>query len=305
MIETEHKDVVIVGAGMGGVSAAIWGHRLGVPCFLLEQQEQIGGQLQHIHNIIPDYPGLVCDGAEFSAQLCSQLTQLGIVPQLGGSVQDVDVKSRSIRVGGQWISCKAMVVATGLRKRHLRADGAEALMGRGLAMSFSGQREMFAGRKICLVGGGDGAFENALMMVESCPHVTIVCRGRHPRARSSFLERVQAHPAIDILLESEVVAVEGTSWVEAVRIQGPTSCERLAVEAVLVKIGMEPQVEWLKGTGVAQQHGYLQVNHAQQTSIPWIWAVGDVCTPLDPSLSVAAGQACLAMRSIERYLCSV
>lgn len=306
MIETKQADVVIVGAGMGGVSAAIWGHRLELSCLLLEQGNQIGGQLHLMHNVIPDYPGILCNnGGEFSEHLSTQLDRLDIVPQLRGTVQDVDVTGRRVLVNREWISCKALVVATGLRRRRLAVSGADAFLGKGVSMTFSGQREMFRGRRSCIVGGGDGAFENALMMSEICPRVVLVYRGAAPRARTSFQEQVKANPSIELRLHSEVVALEGTDWVEAVEVQGPSERERLDVEAVLVKIGMETQIDWLKSAALETKNKYLQVNHEQRTSAPWIWAVGDVCTPVDPSLSVAAGQACIAMRSIERFLRSV
>lgn len=305
MAEIEKVDVVIVGGGMAGIAAALWGKRLDLQCVVLEQAERLGGQLHKIYNIIPDYPGLVCDGAGVVAQLEQQLNALEIVPRRNAEVLGVDWETKTIQCETGAIQAQALVVATGLEQRRLGVAGSEPLLGKGVYLSYNGHKEAFAGRRACIVGGGDGAFENAVMMAGVCPHVTIVYRGTSPRARRSFQEEVEQLPNVDVVYESNVVRVNGEEGVSGVEIHGPTGSSVLDVDVVLVKLGMEPRTRWMGDQRPECERGYLKVNASQQTSIPWVWAVGDVCTPLDPSLSVAAGQACLAMRAIERELCSV
>lgn len=304
-METEAVDVVIVGAGMAGVASALWGHRLDLSFVLLEESERWGGQLHCIHNPIPDYPGLQTDGAGFVEQLQAQMDALGVAPLIDTAVDAVDWKRQIVRSGERAWRARALVIATGLRKRPLPAPGAERLLGKGLEMTFSGAREAFAGRRACVVGGGDGAFENALMMAEVCPQVSILYRGDQVRARESFQQEVAEHPNIEVCLCTDVLEVHGDERVAGLTVRTPEGQARWDTEAVLVKIGMEPQVEWLGDDGPEQSEGYLRVDREQRTTLSWVWAVGDVCSPRDPSLSVAAGQACVAMRAIERTLGSV
>ncbi|TNE52216.1 MAG: NAD(P)/FAD-dependent oxidoreductase [Deltaproteobacteria bacterium] len=305
MSKAQVVDVVIVGAGMAGLAAALWGKRLGLECVVLEQSQQLGGQLHKIHNTIPDYPGLVCDGAGLVTQLESQLNALEIAPRCNAMVQRVDWENQVVVCDEVQFETQALVIATGLEQRRLRVPGSEKWEDAGVYLSYNGHKEEFAGRAACIVGGGDGAFENATMMADECPHITIVYRGTSPRARQSFQEQVDGLSNVEVLYESDVVKVNGEESVTGVEIQGPDGTRSLEVEAVLVKIGMEPRTRWMGENSPKLSKGYLTVDASQQTSLPWVWAVGDVCTPQDPSLSVAAGQACLAMRAIERRLSSV
>lgn len=322
-------DILIVGAGMAGVSAALWAQRLGLSCVVLEQAAQMGGQLHKIYNTIPDYPGVWCDGQGFLARLREQCQAFQIVPICNTTVERVWTETESrmwAKQTGQteqtgqveqeemveyrYVTCseqrvmgtRALVVASGLQARRWQVPVAGRFIREGVFYTFSGQREAFVGKHACVLGGGDGAFENALMMAEVCPRVTILCRGQKPRARLHFQERVASHPRIDLRLGCNILSVRGQQQVEEIELQDREGFHTLPVEVILVKIGMEPQSQWLREICKQDREGYLCVDGEQRTSDAWIWAVGDVCTPRDPSLSVAAGQACVAIRSIERTL---
>lgn len=295
-------EVAIVGGGVGGVAAALWCHRLALDCVLLEGGSRLGGQLFHIHNTIPDYPGVLCDGAGFAEHLTSQLSALDIVPQLDAIVQEVCLESGDVHTTRGLVKAKALIVATGSRRRRLPVPGAKRLLGRGVSYTYSGNRGMFVGRRTCIVGGGDGAFENALMLVDTSPEVTLVMRRRDARARQDFVDAVHLHPRISLVCESQIVSIEGEEHVSSVCLQGPEGTTSIDAEAVLIKIGLEPVVDWLGGCCELGAGGTLVVDQEQRTSHPKVWAVGDVCTAVDPSISVAAGQACFAVRAIKRVL---
>lgn len=301
-------DVAIVGGGVGGVAAALWCARLALRFVLLEQRERLGGQLFYIHNPIPDYLGLHCDGKGFADQLTAQLKALDIVPQLGAAVQEVSLDEGLLQTTAGRVRARAIIAATGATRRRLDVPGIADLDGQGggeksgVYYSFSGHREAFRGRRVCVVGGGDGAFENALMLADCCPQVTIVQRREASRARQDFVDAVAAHPAIAIMRRAQIVRVCGDDGLQGVVIQQDDQERQLDVDILLVKIGLVTVRDWLGDGCQLSSAGTLVVDANQQTSHPRLWAVGDICTPQDPSISVSVGQACLAVRHIQRCL---
>lgn len=298
----EPVEVAIVGGGIGGIATALWCRRLALRCALLERSDRLGGQLHAIHFSIPDFPGVMSDGPGFADKLASQLKQIGIVPQLNTDVQEVDLASGCLLTNQGRLSAQAIVAATGARRRRLSVPGAEALLGKGLSYTFSGDKGTFIGRPICIVGGGDGAFENALHAAACCPHITLVVRSQKSRARKDFIERVMKHPKIEVLFESEVSAIHGEHCVTGASVQTPSGARCLDVKAVLIKIGLETVTSWLPETCKLTEHGTLPVDDSQRTPYPRLWSVGDLCTGIDPSLSAAVGQASMAVRDIKRAL---
>ena len=203
---------------------------------------------------------------------------------------------------GDW-EARAVILATGMCRRRLEVPGFSRLLGKGVSFTASGAREQFEGRRVCIVGGGDGAVENALLLAPHCPEVTILCRGSNSRAQAQFLTRLQEFPQIHLSLGSEVQEILGEERVEAVRWKSPTGEHVTKVGAVLVKIGLVPQLSFLEEDQAERfPSGVLRVDPYQRTTAPMLWAVGDICAARDPSLSVSVGHACLAAREIERTL---
>ena len=310
--KADQYDVMVIGGGVGGISTAIWCERLGLRVALVERA-RLGGQLYMIHKEIPDYPGLWCeDGAALAAKMREHLERLKGIRLLLGEVEEIDAEAGSLRWrgGGGGVhesKAGALVMATGLSRRLLETPDLRGWLGRGVAYSASEDPRIFARHSACVIGGGDGAMDNALWLVEACdcPLVSLVHRGRSLRGRRDFIERVMEHPQIRVYLESHLVACESKEEggrLAAVRIATSQGEERLAVEALLIKIGFAPQTQLLRGKCEMDAQGYLWVDAHQKTSAARLWAVGDLCTPVDPSISVAVGQGCLAAREIARFL---
>jgi thioredoxin reductase (NADPH) len=266
-----------------------------------------------IHKEIPDYPGLWCEnGAVLAAKMQEHVERLKGIRILVGEVEEIDAESGALRWrdGGGGVhesKAGALVMATGLARRPLETPDLRGWLDRGVAYSASEDPRIFARRSVCVIGGGDGAMENALWLVEACgcPSVSLVHRGRSLRGRRDFIERVMEHPQIRVILGSLLVACESEEEggrLTAVRIETPQGEERLAAEALLIKIGFAPQTQLLRGKSEMDAQGYLWVDAHQKTSAGRLWAVGDLCTPVDPSISVAVGQGCLAAREIARFL---
>ncbi len=300
-------DLVIVGAGPAGISAALWAREFDLAVTLVEGAARVGGQLLAIHFHPRDWAGLASgDGPTVAAVMARQLEERGIAASLGDAVTALEPAragtSCAVRTaGGARHEARAVLVATGLRRRHLEVPGERELEGRGVSSSATRDRERFAGRDVLVVGGGDAAFENALILAAAGCRVGIAVRGR-PRARAEFRSRVAAEPRIEVLEGTRVVAIEGEDRVRAVRLSDGLDERVRVVEGVVIKLGATPNTEWCAGALERDADGYLPVDARLRTSAPGVWAAGDVTRPRLPSVPVALGQGALALADIRAVL---
>ena len=302
MEQNEQYDVLIIGGGPAGIAAAIWCARVSLRCLIVEKKNIIGGQLSMIHTEIPDFPGLICSsGAELRRHLESHIEKLDISVQLDSTVLEVHSRNEGFQVHMQdaILSARSIIVATGVARR--RFVPADAFLGAGVSYTASGAIEMFQGRSCAILGGGDGALENALRLSRICPSVHVVVRGKRLRARGHFIEDVQAQSNILVHYSTTVEELIGEERLTSLIVREDGVQKTLAVESFLIKIGFAPVSSI--GTFVlgSTSGGHIQTSATQKTSIEGVWAIGDNCTALDPSLSVAMGQACVAVRDIARY----
>jgi thioredoxin reductase (NADPH) len=299
-------NVIIIGAGMGGCSAALWCKRLELGFTWLEQGPAIGGQLAHVYNPIPDYPGrLAADGAELRAHLQAHLDAEGLAPTLGAAVVEADLAERCVTLAdGTVHRGRAIVLATGVERRRLGVPGEVELTGRGVGGSGRRDRAAYADQAVVVVGGGDSACENALLLAETCRRVTLVHRRGTFRARPAILEAVLRHPRIQVLTDTRVKAVLGTEWLEGLRVDGPGGEQVVVATGLFVRIGYQPVTHLFQRQVRCDPDGYIQVDGNQRTTLPGVYAVGDVCNPVYASLAVAAGQGMIAIKAAARELAS-
>lgn len=300
-------DVVIVGAGPAGASAALWARSLDLVPEVLESAAETGGQLELIHFHPHDLAGVTSgEGAAIAAVLAGQLRDAGIEVLLGAAVVALEdgLETRPpslVTADGARHPGSAVLIASGVRRRRLDIPGERELEGRGVSFSATRDRATLAGRPVVVVGGGDAAFENALILSEAgCP-VTLVVRD-HLRARPEFRGRVARDPRIEVLADAHLTAIRGRERVTAVEIaSGGRTFERPA-EGVVIKVGVIPNTEWCAGALDLDPEGYLRVDATLRTSRPRVWAAGDVTHPILSGIAVAIGQGALAMGAIRSVL---
>ncbi len=298
-------DVLIIGAGPAGISAARWCDELGLDTLVLEQSEEVGGQLLAIHHPIENYLGVrVANGRELRDRFVEQTKDCDFDLWTNVEIESVDLRAKRVTLrSGEELRSIAIIIATGLRRRKLGIPGEDEFVGRGMIES-SGDREAFAGKDVCVIGGGDAAAENALLLAEVCPTVTLVHRGKKPRARREFTEQLHTNHCITVFPESVVQRIIGREWIEAVEIErsGAIKPFQMAVQGVIVRIGFEPNIGLFQDQIERDEQGYPVMNARHETSVENIFAIGDVANQLAPTISSAVGAGTTAAKVIAARL---
>jgi len=295
-------DVIIIGAGPAGLTAALWCDELGLDTLVLEQQEQTGGQLNSIYGPINNYPGMAAaNGREFFAEFASRVDAAEFDIWTGAEIETIGLKTKRIRLrSGEELQSVSIVIATGVRRRQLGVPGETEFVGRGVIESASRDHNQFAGKDVCVIGGGDAAVENALILADVCPTVTLVHRGRTLRARPTLAQQIQGRHCITVFPESVVTRILGSDRVEAVEIRRKEALQpfQMAVQGVVIRIGVQPNIDLFRDELQLDEGGYVVVNNNQETNVANVFAVGDVASPLAPTIIGAAGAGATAAKVI-------
>ena len=296
-------DLLIVGAGPCGVSAALWARSLGLTTILVERDATAGGQLRLVHfapaNVAVAASG---PGTALAARLAAQLVEGGIEARYKSEATAHEGGGPALRTpAGTRLKAAAVLIATGVRRRQLDVPGERELEGRGVSYSATQDRARFAGEEVAVVGGGDAAFENALLLSAVDCHVTLVVRGT-PRARAEFRQRVAGDGHIEVVERTRVIGIEGDHSVRDLRLENERGKFLLPVSGVVIKVGVRPNTEWCGEAVERDEEGYVLVDETFATSHPRVWAAGDVTRPPLFGIAVAAGQGALAAGAIRAAL---
>ncbi|CAN5589501.1 thioredoxin-disulfide reductase [soil metagenome] len=299
-------DVVIIGAGPAGLAAALWCDQLGLDTLILEQSEIVGGQLHSIYGAIENYPGVrALNGAELSARFADEIDNAGFDLWTGVQMANVDLTAKRVSLrSGEQVQSICIIIATGVRRRQLGIPGENEFSGKGIIDSAARDRNLFAGKDVCIIGGGDAAVENALLLADVCPTVTLVHRGKKLGARREFLEQLQTNHCITVFTESAVSRIIGNEEVEAVEILRKDAIKtfQMAVRGVLIRIGVEPNTESFREQVQLDEKGYILVTSQQETTLTNVFAIGDVSNPMAPTISGATGAGATAAKVIAARL---
>ena len=302
----EEREVVVLGSGPAGYTAALYAARANLKPLLLKGLEA-GGQLM-LTTDVENYPGFADGilGPELMDAMEKQAARFEteVVAQ---TVTRVDLSSRPFGVwaGDQEWRAETLIVATGASAKWLDVPGEEQLRGRGVSACATCDGFFFRDRRLVVVGGGDTAMEEATYLTKFASQVTIVHRRHEFRASKIMQERALANPKIDVLWDSVVDEIVGEGAVTAVRLSNVDTGEtsELATDGVFVAIGHTPNTTLLEGQLELTGGGYVVVEEpTTRTSVPGVFAAGDVTDVIYRQAVTAAGQGCKAAIDAERFL---
>jgi len=303
---SEHFDVLIIGGGPGGLAAALWCADLGLKSALFEREIEFGGQMLWTFNTINNYLGISnMTGRELRDRFLQHVENADVKRLSGIAVTDIELAGkRVILADGATFNSAAIIVATGVRRRKLGVPGEDEFAGRGILDSGVKNRAKVGGKIVIIVGGGDAALENAIILSETANEVIVVHRRSEHSARKEFIERANERSNISFIFRATITRIVGESTVTGVELQDAISGHRktLAADAVLIRIGVIPNTELVHGKLALDEYGYIQVNSDCSTDVDGIYAVGDVANRASPTISSAVGMAATAAKSVKNLL---
>ena len=294
-------DVIIIGGGAAGLSAALWCAELKLKTLLLERGAELGGQLLRVYNPIKNHLGIETEnGREMRDVFLQQLENYLFAVRLQTEIEQIDLSDKSVILAGETFRARAIIIATGVRRRKLDVEGEEEFQGKGIMESGARDANSVKNKNVCVVGGGDAALENALILSETAQRVTLIHRREKIRARAEFVAQVKKNSKIEIFTETIVRGIFGNQRVETIELENLKTGKKIEknVEAILIRIGVEPNTNFFGKKLELDEQGYIKITHNCETNIETVYAVGDAANPIAPTISSAVGMGATAAKAI-------
>ncbi len=298
-------DIIIIGSGPAGWTAAVYAVRSNLKTLVISGS-QSGGQLM-LTSDVENYPGFpeAILGPELMERMQQQAERLG-AEVIVDDVSGVDFKRRPFRVfvREQTFEAEAVIIATGASAKWLGLPSETLLRGRGVSSCATCDGFFFRGKKVVVVGGGDTAMEDALYLAKLVEHVTVIHRRNRLRASKIMQDRAFKNPKISFLWNTVVEEVLGEGKVAGVSLKnlGTGEVSTLECKGVFVAIGHEPNTGIFQGQVEMDERGYVRLHGETQTSVPGVFAAGDVDDFKYRQVVTAAGEGCKAAMDAEKYL---
>ncbi len=308
----EIYDVIIVGAGPAGLSAAIYAARARFKVLVLEK-EKIGGQITITSEIV-NYPGIEkIDGTELTEKMRAQAQSFGAEFQIA-KVTDFDLSGdmRIVKTDKGDFKTLGIVLALGANPRMLGFAGEREYKGRGVAYCATCDGEFFTGMDVFVIGGGFAAAEEAVFLTKYARKVTIIVREEDFTCAASVADKAKNHEKIEVHYQTEIVEAAGDRLLQSARFRDNQTGREWTYEApegesfgIFVFAGYVPDTEIVKGKLELDSHGYLITDHNQMTGIPGVYGAGDVCVKNLRQVVTAVSDGAVAATSLEKYVADV
>jgi thioredoxin reductase (NADPH) len=304
---TERFDVVVVGAGPAGLTAAIYAARARLRTLVLDEGLP-GGQVKTTHKV-SNYPGFPEDvkGTELAALFAKQAERFGARIARAVEITDMDLKSpdkRFVLDEEEEVVARAVIVATGAKPRPLGIPGETEFRGRGLSYCATCDGAYYDGKDIHVIGGGNSAVEESLFLTQFAKSVTIIHQFDQFQAEASTAKEAIEHPKIKVLWSHEPRAFMGDGTVDRVQVESLKTHEthELKTDGVFVFVGMIPRTDLLKGVVPLDRWGCVETDDSMATSVPGVYAAGDIRAKRFRQITTAVADGTIAALAVQKYL---
>ena len=300
-------DLVVIGAGLAGLTAALYGARHGLHTAVVDQMGA-GGQIINAERV-EDFPGfpegipgydlgpLVQEQAEAAGAEFVLDTATGLSIEGANRIVTCDAEDE--------LRARAVIVACGSSFRRLGIPGEEQFTGRGVSTCATCDGPFFIDEPVCVIGGGDSALDEALVLANFGSSVTVFHRGGDLEGQDVFRRRIAGSPKIEVVLNATVEAILGDDAVSSVRVAAGGAAAERAMRGVFVYVGLEPNTAFLRGVVELDPAGHVVTDIMMQTSVPGVFAAGDLRQHSVRQLVSAAGDGATAAIAAYRYVKSL
>jgi thioredoxin reductase (NADPH) len=302
----QKNDVIIIGGGPAGLSAAIYTSRDRLDTLLIEKN-LTGGMINEAEKVdnFPGFPEGI-SGMDLTSKMLEQAKKYGL-KDINSEVTSVVIRGKHdflVNTGEGEFAAKSIIIAGGSDKQKMDAPGEVQYIGRGVSYCATCDAPFYTDKIVAVVGGGNSALYEAMHLAKFARKVYIIHRREQLRATPVVQERAKAEPKIEFVLNTIVEAVEGGDFVEKLRIKNAASGQKseLPLDGVFVSIGLKPNTGYLNGVLSLDEHGMIMVNDNMETNVPGIFAAGDIRHNSIRQTIAAAGDGAVAAVNAKKWV---
>lgn len=299
-------DLIIIGSGPAGLSAAVYGKRAGLNLLVIEEKPMSGGQVLNT-DAVDNYLGMPSiNGFDMGMRFKEHADAAGAEYKTASvtSIRDEGSVKAVVTADGTSYEAKALILATGAEHAALGVPGEEAYKGTGVSYCATCDGAFFRKKDVAVVGGGDVAVEDAIYLARLCSKVYLIHRRDSLRAAKGLQDKLMACDNVEILWNRTVQEIYGANLLEGVKLSHVTdgTQEDLSVEGVFIAVGMHPNTEAFRDVVACDEQGYVMAGEDCVTKTPGIFAAGDIRTKQVRQIVTAVADGACAVASVERYL---
>lgn len=298
-------DVIVIGAGPGGMTAALYASRADLSVLVIERGAP-GGQLMNTAEV-ENYPGFASiEGPDLALKMYENSSNFGATHAYGNVVKlETEGSIRKVITEDETYEAKTVIIASGSDHRKIEVPGEEELAGRGVSYCAVCDGAFFKDRHLYVIGGGDSAVEEGLYLTQFASKVTIVHRRDELRAQKILQDRAFKNEKVDFLWNKTPLSINGDGVkVTSLTLKDTQTGEESTVEAegIFVYIGLDPLTEPFKDLGITNENGWIVTNEHMETSIPGVYAIGDVRETVLRQIATAVGDGSIAGQEVYKYI---
>jgi thioredoxin reductase (NADPH) len=298
-------DVVIIGAGPGGMTAALYTQRANLRTLMLEKAAP-GGKMMTTYEV-ENYTGLgKVSGFDISEKMFNHTQELGVEYKYGDviKIKDLGTWKEVHTASNEVYKTKAVIIGTGTIPRSTNAPGESKLSGRGVSWCAICDGAFFKEKDIMVIGGGNSAIEEAVYLTKMVNHITVVNILPTLQADAKAIDQAKATGKMDFMLGYEIISFNGDNNLETITVKNVETQEQqdVKVDGAFVFIGQVPETTFIKDLGITNKWGYIETNADMSTKIPGIYGIGDVIQKQIRQIVTAAADGTIAAVAISKYI---